>query len=295
MKNKSQIMRTIERIILIILILGIAKFSFKLGFVKDLWLHNQHGMLILIFGLLIMAFLVIAVHELGHILAGLIQGFKFELFVVGPLGIKKENDKIITYFNKNLSYYGGVSATHPIDDNPINSKKFGLILIAGPVASLLFALMCLLTSFLIGKPFGIVFFIGFPLSIAIFLATTIPSKSGFFFTDRKRYQRLNSQGKDRRVELALLNIYGIFMKENSYKNIKMDDVEELISDENSFIKLTGLFTLICYQLEQNGFIDENLKKQYETTSLSSSKSFVKTLNNELIKYKEKYNTELNQS
>ncbi|WP_422486849.1 hypothetical protein [Gudongella sp. DL1XJH-153] len=46
----------------------------------------------------------IAVHELGHILVGLKEGFKFYLFVAGPFGLKRdENDKIIFYIEKDVS------------------------------------------------------------------------------------------------------------------------------------------------------------------------------------------------
>ncbi len=47
-------------------------------------------------------FIAIFIHELGHLLAGLIQGFKLQLFVVAFLGIKRVDDKIEFYFNKEL-------------------------------------------------------------------------------------------------------------------------------------------------------------------------------------------------
>ncbi len=288
MKEEAQIVRNIERIILYVLIFSVAKLSLKFSFVKDLLPQSQLEIFIFIIGIIVMSFSVIAFHELGHIIVGLVQGFRFELFVVGPIGIKREKDKIALYFNKEIGYYGGASATYPINDNNGNVKKFGNILLAGPIASLLFALFCLSISFLIKKPFGIIFFIGFPLSTAIFLTTTIPSRSGMFFSDRKRFQRLNNPGKDRKVELALLNISSRFMIENSYKNVKMVDIDELTTDENSFIKLIGLFTLLCYQIENNGIFENDIKEQYDSSSLELPKSFVKKLNIELKKHEEKY-------
>jgi hypothetical protein len=47
-------------------------------------------------------FFAILLHELGHLVAGIIQGFKIELFVVGFLGIKRENNKLKFYFNTNV-------------------------------------------------------------------------------------------------------------------------------------------------------------------------------------------------
>lgn len=43
----------------------------------------------IIVGVLLMTIVVLAVHELGHLLAGISQGFRFELFVVrGRRGIR---------------------------------------------------------------------------------------------------------------------------------------------------------------------------------------------------------------
>ena len=39
--------------------------------------------------LLCALFVALAAHELGHLCAGLIQGFRFELFVVGLLGVRR--------------------------------------------------------------------------------------------------------------------------------------------------------------------------------------------------------------
>ena len=243
----------------------------------------------MIVGIILMAFAVLAVHELGHLIIGLQQGFRFELFVVGPLGIKRENDKVKIYLNKNLGYYGGVAATSPIDDSPENAKKFAKILLAGPITSLVFAIVSFLLAYFIGNPLGKLFFSGGAISIAIFLATTVPSKTGMFFTDRKRYQRLSTPGKDQDVELAMLRIMGGFSKNNSYKNIDQNDISILVSDELPFIKFYGLFNLVCQQLENNKIVDEEVLEQYENCSKKMSKSIVSAFNKEIEKYKEKLN------
>ena len=85
--------------------------------------------------------LVIGWHELGHLITGLMLGFRFELFVIGPLGIKREGDKIKVYFNKNLGHYGGLAATTPVSDDPDNARKLGLICLAGPIASIILSII----------------------------------------------------------------------------------------------------------------------------------------------------------
>ena len=64
------------------------------------------------------------IHELGHVILGVFQQFRFYLFVVGPFGIKKdEAGKVKLYFEKNVSLWGGVSATLPSDLDSNNFKK----------------------------------------------------------------------------------------------------------------------------------------------------------------------------
>lgn len=226
-------------------------------------------------GLIVMMFVILGVHELGHLITGLRLGFRFELFVVGPLGIKRENNRIKVYLNKNIAHYGGLAATIPTSDNPENGKILARICIAGPIASIAFAVIlgvlyiAVPSSFLFSKTL----LIGAVTSTAIFLVTTIPSKTGMFFTDRKRYQRLTSDGPEKEVELALLRIIGNYGKDDSYINVDLDDIETVILDEH--YKFFGLFTKLTYQFEVNGHFDLETKKEYDKLAKTMSKSMVK--------------------
>ncbi|NJB72322.1 hypothetical protein GGR42_002813 [Saonia flava] len=230
---------------------------------------------------ILMAFIVLGVHELGHLIAGLKQGFRFELFVVGPLGIKRENGKIKIYLNKDIAHYGGLAATLPVDDNPENIKKLAIICLAGPIASIIFAVVLGTLYLSLDFQFSKVILIGALTSLGIFLATTVPSKTGMFFTDRKRYERLTKNGPEREVELALLSILGNYAKDNSYANINEKDIEALISDEH--YKFFGLFTKLTYQFEKNGTFEAETKNQYEILSETMPKSMVKATNMQLDK------------
>lgn len=291
MKKESKFRKYLEWALLAILVFGTLHLFTGLDFIKDLKPETSGEKWIMWIGIFIMAFIVLGVHELGHLLVGLIQGFKFQLFVVGPLGIKREEEKIKVYFNTNLGYYGGVAATTPVDDNSKNAKKFANVLLAGPIASVLFAIISLGIAYLIGKPFGVVFYAGSAISVAIFYATTIPSRTGMFFTDRKRYQRLTTPGKDQKVELAMLRIMGKFSKENSYKNIDLKDIEELVTDEMPFIRFFGLFNLICFHLENNNQVEESVKNEYEIVSKEMSKNLVTAFDKEIEKFRIKLKME----
>ena len=69
-------------------------------------------------------------------------------------------------------------------------------------------------------------------SFGIFLATTVPSKMGLFFSDRKRFQRLTSKGYEREIELIVLRVIGVFGRDTSYLNVDENDIDKMIADEN---------------------------------------------------------------
>ena len=286
MKTKKENNKYIEWILLIILFCGLMYLTANLEFTQNLKPETQTDKILMYIGIFIMVHIVILAHELGHIVTGLVQGFKLELLVVGLLGIKREDRKVKVYLNKNLGFYGGVASTSPMDEVDDLPTKFGRILLAGPIASILFAIICLVACFFVGKPYGIILYAGCITSIGMFLGTTIPSKTGMFFTDRKRYQRLTTPGRDQQTELAMLNIMTHFLKDDSYQNVEKDDIETLISDETPSVNFYGLFYMICWQLEHQGKVDENLKKQYEYASNSIPKNLVKVLNKEIENYRQ---------
>lgn len=171
-KNKSSVITTIVVAGLMLSILLVFEYL-------DFGISNQQSEItdksILIAGAVVMIFLSLAVHELGHLITGLVQGFKFHLYVVGFLGIKRDdNDRIKVYLNTDFNYFGGIAATLPIGKHPDNVKKFANLVIAGPLASLLFAMLCGLLSFLSTSLWHSFWQVGSLISLMTFLATTLP-------------------------------------------------------------------------------------------------------------------------
>jgi hypothetical protein len=234
-------------------------------------------------------FLVLGIHETGHLLTGLFQGFEFQKFVIGPLGIEKRKGKITCYLNLELSSYGGMAATTPKKFDSDTAVKFGRILLAGPLASLLFGLSTLGYHLIVhtDNPFIL---IGGAMSLGIFFATTIPNKSGVYFSDRKRYQRLTGRGKERDVELAVLKMSADFNKSDSYRSVDVTDILTITSDESGFMKAYGLLNLICYQYETQHKAGEQVLDEFEKLTESLPKSLRRAFANELLKYKNKADT-----
>lgn len=270
-----------------ILFFILIRLSNVIEFAKNMKVEAQEDKIILIIGVIIIMHFVLLIHELGHVVMGLLQRFRFELLVVGLLGIKREEEKIKIYLNKNLGYYSGLGLTVPKDDSSNNLRKFANVLLAGPIASIVFAVMCFFMVNYLANPYGVIVFTAGLASFGIFLATTIPSRSGMFYTDRKRYQRLMTAGKDQEVELAMLTILGSYMKNHSYKDIKKEVFDVLITDNDLFVKHYGLFNLICWQIEHEGAIDDKVKKEYNQISKKLNKNMVKSYNDEIQKYAEK--------
>lgn len=270
-----------------ILFFILIKLSNVIEFAKNMQVETQNDKIILIIGVIITMHFVLFIHELGHVVMGLLQGFRFELLVVGLLGIRREKEKIKIYLNKNFGYYGGLGLTVPKDDSSDNGRKFANVLLAGPIASIVFAVMCFFIVNYLANPYGVIVFTAGLASFGIFLATTIPSRSGMFYTDRKRYQRIMTAGKDQDVELAMLTLLGSFVKNQSYKDIKKEVFDVLINDNDLFVKHYGLFNLICWQIEHEGAIDDKVKEEYNQISKKLNKDMVKSYNDEIQKYAEK--------
>jgi hypothetical protein len=181
----------------------------------------------------------IFLHELGHLMAGLIQGFKLQLFVVAFLGIKREDGKVKFYFNREIQFFGGIAATSPQKVTNNLKKQFAYILIAGPLFSLIFGALFLLLFSTTDSIFNASLGITGIISSGLFLATTLPAKSGVFFTDRKRMQRLLDKGRIGDIEYSLLKTTSQLLIDSHYKNILLEDLKMIQSDEEPIIQFWG--------------------------------------------------------
>ncbi|MBI9033286.1 MAG: M50 family metallopeptidase [Bacteroidales bacterium] len=238
-----------------------------------------------------MIFISLTVHELGHLITGLIHGFKFQLFVVGFLGVKRDEntDRVKVYFNTDFNYFGGVAATLPVDHQPGNIRKFANILIAGPLTSLFFAISCFVFSRFGPLSMQSIFSSGSLISFMIFLATTVPSKSGVFFSDRKRYQRLTSKGKDSEVEMSLLTIMGTQNRDQSMRNVNISDIETLHSDDTPFLKFVGSYYNVLFQMGKNSKQLMEAKLEFEKLSKKIPASLVTLFKKDIEKEESKWN------
>ncbi|MDZ4681201.1 MAG: M50 family metallopeptidase [Saprospiraceae bacterium] len=203
-------------------------------------------------------------HELGHLISGLAQGFKFHLFIVGLLGVRRnmETDDIEWFLNRDVNLAGGIAATIPMRDEPNLRQKFALIVAMGPVVSLLGAILGIGLSYAwlpqletqgtallrIALNFGFAFGAA---SLLLFAATTIPGKTGTFFTDRARFFRLIGGGKAAEIEQAILTVLAKTMGGEPYSALDKSQLEAIASEDSTMFQIYARNLLFRYYLDIN--------------------------------------------
>lgn len=208
------------------------------------------------------------VHELGHIFAGVFQGFKFYLLVVGPFGLKRiENDKIVFYIEGNTAYWGGVGGTFPSNEAPENFDKFAKVLLFGPLTSIIFGLLMLPLAIVTDVLF---FALLCAMPIGMGVVSLIPLKTGAFHSDGGRWMRMRNE-PTRRVELALWNIAQRAGLDQKYMDIDIDDVDVLINDKEQSTKYMGHYFLYLHYKDRNDLVKVQQQK-YLLQELSSKVS-----------------------
>lgn len=164
--------------------------------------------------LILVCFLVLALHEFGHLLAGLRVGFKLYCYVVGPLRIERGGEGRLTVsLNRDLSAFGGMCGMVPEDERDL-LNRFATVILGGPVVSFVSGMLAL--GFLSLLPheagllrFCLLLFGGMSLMIA--LITLIPMPNGVYLTDGARWMRLRRGGALAVRDAALLRLYALMI------------------------------------------------------------------------------------
>ncbi|MDR0906279.1 MAG: hypothetical protein LBN00_08945 [Oscillospiraceae bacterium] len=197
-----------------------------------------------------------AVHEMGHVVVGLLSGWKFYLLVVGPVGIRRnENDKISVYLEKNPALWGGVGGTFPKTESPDNIKVWSKILLGGPVASIIMG--CAFLPFGILTLNALLLMLGF-MPIGMGIACLLPLKTGITYTDGARWRRLHGEGQVKAEEIALFKMAINDILKKDMSQIEYTDFEPLLHAELPAIKYYGYYYSYMFYKSRND--EENVQK-----------------------------------
>jgi len=195
------------------------------------------------------------IHELGHVIVGLLHGWKLFMIVVGPFGVKRKEEKLSFYFEKNIILWGGVGGTLPVKNDVDNTKIWAKILLGGPAASILTGCIFLIICFIHFNFFLLLLGL-MPISMGI--ACLLPLKTGITYSDGKRWQRLHDNGKGQAEEIALFKMIEFEQLGKDKTLIKKDDFEALLEAELPALRYYGYYYLYKYYENQNDF-DNKLK------------------------------------
>jgi hypothetical protein len=173
------------------------------------------------------------------------------------------DDTIEWYFNRDANLFGGVAATLPTQKSPDLVKKLAAVVVAGPLTSIGGALFVGVPAFWVtmnlsaaGSNAGLRILLVFSLIFALtsfflFLATTIPGRTGAFFTDRARFFRLIGGGKTAAIEQAVLEVLAHSYSNQPYSTIDPTQIELIQSDESDLMKAFAHSLNYYYHLDRD--------------------------------------------
>ena len=178
------------------------------------------SLVMLLLALPLLYMIIIAAHELGHIVAGLLVDYWPLLFVVGPLRIEWTAEGARASLNRSFALSGGIAAMAPVGLHELRRRTLVMIS-GGPAASLMFGVQCLALwlatySFLMSGDAGpwrrgaagVLVFLGFG-SLLLGIITLVPSRTGGLYSDGARILRLIRHTSAADEEVALIALTGL--------------------------------------------------------------------------------------
>jgi hypothetical protein len=153
-------------------------------------------------------FLAMALHEVGHVIGGLIAGFRFISLVAGPLRVIATARGMRVGLNRNLDLAGGMAATLPKDVRNLQPRLM-VAVGGGPLSSLLLGLAAggLAIRLLPEAPdLGALAGMAGLAALAIFLATISPHETGGAQSDGAQLLALLRGGPQMELYKLILEI-----------------------------------------------------------------------------------------
>jgi hypothetical protein len=158
--------------------------------------------------------LVVAVHELGHLVGGWLVGGRFLLWAVGPVIVQRTPEGFRVAWNRNFSFFGGVAACLPLDVARATPRSVAVMVCAGPLASLALVVTALWMAAWLSsaaEPVTLarawaqnVALVVAALSAVVFVVASWPSQGGGFKSDGRRVFELLRGDARSDQEAALL-------------------------------------------------------------------------------------------
>lgn len=198
----------LSRIILLLAFAGLTGYFFVYFFKGSFTAASMWYRLALFIEMLGAMLLSLAIHEVGHVLAGLGVGFEFRMISVGPFMLQKEDKKIRFRWNTQLNVAGGLALCLPKNEKNLRTN-FIKFIAGGPLASLFFALLSFCIYYFFYKHSSAFIMRNFWLFSCLmsgltFVTTALPMHSKGFFSDGARIFNLLKGGDNATIDLLIL-------------------------------------------------------------------------------------------
>jgi hypothetical protein len=195
------------------------------------------------------AFIVLFIHELGHVIGGKLAGYTFLFLTVGPVTIEK-NPAIKIVPNHSWLAFGGLASCMPSEiDLTKMVKKHKWFVAGGPLFTLL-AFMISLSFWAVTKAEMAMMLT--VLNLAIFFVTAIPFK-GTFNSDGSVFLLLRKGGKEAETYLAGLILLKEMMSPRRPSEWDEQLIQEAYKTQASPEAMTTAFLLFYYHLMSGNY------------------------------------------
>lgn len=212
---------------------------------------------LLALGGVMVVWFILLVHELGHVVGGLLAGFQFHLLIAGILRVERGPSGLALGWNGNWAYMGGLAALVPPSDRAIRKRMLALVA-AGPLASLFVGGTALLLATVLPAETGpasvlraLTGLFGVS-SLLIGVITLIPGKTSGFLTDGARLLQLLRHTPESRRDLALLALSARSMAGQRPSTWSADLLgDALVPRDGSLFELGGLLLNYLHEADRN--------------------------------------------
>lgn len=155
----------------------------------------------------VLIFIVLATHEIGHLIGGMSQGMRFLMLIVGPFGWHASVAGPRFEWNTNVALMGGLAATVPTAVGASLRRQMLVLVAGGPLASLLLTVLAVALASISGPRFAAYGIFVAATSFGIFLVTLIPLRTGGFMSDGMQMIDLLRGGSAVIERSALMRIF----------------------------------------------------------------------------------------
>lgn len=199
-----------------------------------------------LFALPALSMLVLGIHEVGHVLAGMSQGMRFLMLIVGPFGWHASASGTQFNWNTRVEFMGGLAATAPTKKGDALRRQLLVMTAGGPITSLLLAVFGVVLASLADGRLTVYSMYTAVLSFGISLVTLIPNRTGGFMSDGMQIIELLRGGNAALERSVIMQIFSQTLngvRPRDWDSAAIDQLSALYSEDPKRYASVALYLL----------------------------------------------------